>query len=170
MVYHCQDLGISTSNWLRQISLVARPIRSTTQIRVVTCHQYGISPFNHPRDLKSGVPGGQSTRKPGLTLQNVGCFLRLPVLGNSLWIRPKPSKFTMYLKSSFLLWLVSHTCISAVDIRSLSYDSFLLQRCTLCWWQHVQHLHAFQKNRFSSVLNCCYRRMPESMFTISKLF
>ena len=119
MVYHCQDLGISTSNWLRQISLVARPIRSTTQIRVVTCHQYGISPFNHPRDLKSGVPWGQSTRKPGLTLQNVGCFLRLPVLGNSLWIRPKPSKFTMYLKPSFLLWLVSHTCISAVDIRSL---------------------------------------------------
>ena len=83
MVCHCQDLG-STCDWLKQISLVARPIRSTTQIREVTRHQYGIPPFNHPRDLKSGVPWGQVTRKLVVTLQNVSCFLRLPVLGNSL--------------------------------------------------------------------------------------
>ena len=36
------DLG-SASDWLRQISLSAGPIRSTTQILVVTHHQYGIS-------------------------------------------------------------------------------------------------------------------------------
>ena len=83
MVCHCQDLG-STSDWLRQISLVARPIRSTTQIRIVTRHQYGIPQFNHPRDLKYGIPQCQFTRKPVVTLQNVSCFLRLPLLGNSL--------------------------------------------------------------------------------------
>ena len=30
----------STSDWLKQISLAARPIRGTTQIWVVTRHQY----------------------------------------------------------------------------------------------------------------------------------
>ena len=36
------DLG-SASDWLNQISHAARPIRGTTQIWVVTRHQYGIS-------------------------------------------------------------------------------------------------------------------------------
>ena len=35
-----QDLG-SVSDWLKQISHVARPIRSTCQIREVILHQYG---------------------------------------------------------------------------------------------------------------------------------
>ena len=42
MTRHYLDLG-SASDWLNQISHVARPIRSTTQILVVTPHQYGIS-------------------------------------------------------------------------------------------------------------------------------
>ena len=42
MVHHYPDLG-SASDWLNQISHAARPIRSTTQIWVVTRHQYGIS-------------------------------------------------------------------------------------------------------------------------------
>ena len=33
----------SASDWLNQISRAAQPIRRTTQIWVVTCHQYGIS-------------------------------------------------------------------------------------------------------------------------------
>ena len=33
------------SDWLKQISLAARPIRSTTQIWAVTRHQFEISPF-----------------------------------------------------------------------------------------------------------------------------
>ena len=33
----------TASDWLNQISHAARPIRSTTQIWVVTRHQYGIS-------------------------------------------------------------------------------------------------------------------------------
>ena len=42
MTHHYPDLD-SASDWLKQISHVARPIRSTTQIWVVTRHQYGIS-------------------------------------------------------------------------------------------------------------------------------
>ena len=33
------------SDWLNQVSHEARPTRTTTQIWVVTCHQYGISAF-----------------------------------------------------------------------------------------------------------------------------
>ena len=39
---HFRDLG-SASDWLKQISLAAQPIRITTQIWVVKRHQYGIS-------------------------------------------------------------------------------------------------------------------------------
>ena len=39
---HYPDLD-SASDWLNQISHAAQPIRSTTQMWVVTCHQYGIS-------------------------------------------------------------------------------------------------------------------------------
>ena len=42
MTCQCQDLG-SASDWLNQISHAAQPIRCTTQIWVVTRHQYGIS-------------------------------------------------------------------------------------------------------------------------------
>ena len=42
MTRHYPDLG-SASYWLNQISHAARPIRSTTQIWIVTRHQYGIS-------------------------------------------------------------------------------------------------------------------------------
>ena len=42
MTPHYPDLG-SASDWLKQISHAARPIRSTTQIWIVTRHQYGTS-------------------------------------------------------------------------------------------------------------------------------
>ena len=42
MTWHYPDLG-SASDWLKQISHMARPIGSTTQIWVVTRHQHGIS-------------------------------------------------------------------------------------------------------------------------------
>ena len=42
MTRHFPELG-SVSDWLNQISHATRPIRRTTQIWVVTCHQYEIS-------------------------------------------------------------------------------------------------------------------------------
>ena len=67
ITYHYPDLG-SASNWLKQISLAARPIRSTTQICLVTGHQYGISAFVFQTSF-----GG----KPVVASPNVGRFLRL---------------------------------------------------------------------------------------------
>ena len=42
MMLHYADLG-SACDWLNQISHMAQPIRSTTQIWEVMRHQYGIS-------------------------------------------------------------------------------------------------------------------------------
>ena len=44
MTCHYPDLG-SPPDWLKQISLVTRPIRRTTQIWVVMRHEYGINPL-----------------------------------------------------------------------------------------------------------------------------
>ena len=61
------DLG-SASDWLKQISHAARPIRSITQIWVVTRHQYRISALASQTSF-----GGDTT----VGVANVGCFLRL---------------------------------------------------------------------------------------------
>ena len=42
MTCHFPALG-SASDWLKQISLAAQPIKSSSQVGVVTRHQYGIS-------------------------------------------------------------------------------------------------------------------------------
>ena len=67
MTHHYSDLG-GASDWLNQISHAAQLIRSTTQIWVVTRHQYGTS-----------VPVSRRhfTGKPVMGSQNVRCFLRL---------------------------------------------------------------------------------------------
>ena len=53
------DLG-SAPDWLKQFSHAARPIRSTTQIWVVTRHQYGISAVVSQTSFSQGklVAGG----------------------------------------------------------------------------------------------------------------
>ena len=48
----------SASDWLKQISLAARPIRSTTQIWVVKRHQYGISALVPQTSFPEGGGGG----------------------------------------------------------------------------------------------------------------
>ena len=55
----------STSDWLKQISLAARPIRITTQIWPATCHQYGISTL---------VPSHLAGKTVAASLRNVGYF------------------------------------------------------------------------------------------------
>ena len=57
MTLHYPDLG-SASDWLNQISQAARPIRSTTQIWVVTRHQYGISALISQTSFRGEISGG----------------------------------------------------------------------------------------------------------------
>ena len=69
MTRHYQDLG-SASDWLKQISLTAQPIRGTSQIWVMIHHQYWIS-----------APVSQTSfgGKPAPASQNVGCLVRLSI-------------------------------------------------------------------------------------------
>ena len=60
---HYPDLG-NVSDWLCRMENLLQQIRSTTQIWVVTHHQYGISAF---------------VGKPVLVQQNFSCFCRLVV-------------------------------------------------------------------------------------------
>ena len=50
--------GYSASDWLNQISLAARPIRSTSQIRVATRHHYGISVLVSQTSFSGETSGG----------------------------------------------------------------------------------------------------------------
>ena len=58
------DLG-SVYAWSKQISPAARPVRNTTRIWFLTCHQYGISAFV----LQTSARGNR--------WKVAGCFLRL---------------------------------------------------------------------------------------------
>ena len=57
MTFHYPDLG-SAPDWLNQISHAARPIRSTTQIWVVTRYQYGISALVSQTSFRGETSGG----------------------------------------------------------------------------------------------------------------
>ena len=72
MTCHYPDLGIA-SDWLKKISYAARPVRSTTQIWVVTRHQNGISVLVSQTSFHGETSGGvakwwlfsQATRETG---------------------------------------------------------------------------------------------------------
>ena len=67
MTRHYADLS-SASNWLKQIPHVAGPIESTTNIWVVTRHQYEISAVVSQTSFHGETNGAS---------RNVGCFLKL---------------------------------------------------------------------------------------------
>ena len=57
MMHHYPDLG-SASDWLKQISHVVRPIRSTIQIWVVMHHHYGLSAIVCQTSFRGETTGG----------------------------------------------------------------------------------------------------------------
>ena len=66
---HYPDLG-NAPDWLKQISLVTRPIRRTAQVWVVTRNQYGISANGAQTSFGGKTSGGVVKRQ---------LFLRLSV-------------------------------------------------------------------------------------------
>ena len=77
MMHHYPDLG-SASDWLNQISHVARTIRSTTQIWVVTCHQYGISALVSQASFGGKTSGSiPKCPNPPLGFTLIGACIRL---------------------------------------------------------------------------------------------
>ena len=77
---HYPDLG-NSSDWLKQVPPVQRPIRSTTLIWAVIRH----GPVSHT--------SFREETRPVVEFRNVGCFLRLPslcsffsVVGSDQWL------------------------------------------------------------------------------------
>ena len=73
MTCHHSGLG-SASDWLKKISFAAQPIRSTTQIWIVTHHQYGISTYSRFSDV--------------ISWENQWCREMSAVFSGSLWKNP----------------------------------------------------------------------------------
>ena len=69
--FHTDDTSLpkrgNASDWLRQISHAARPIRNTSQISKVA------------RDRLRSLLRRRFAEKPVVASRNVGCFLRLPL-------------------------------------------------------------------------------------------
>ena len=61
MTCHYPDLS-SACDWLRQISLAARPIRSTALIWVMTPHEYGIYALVSKTTFRGEICGGAKSR------------------------------------------------------------------------------------------------------------
>ena len=62
--FHTDDVSLprsGASDWLKLFSYLARPIRSTTQIWVGTCHQYGISTLISQMPFYRETSGGVMT-------------------------------------------------------------------------------------------------------------
>ena len=90
MTRHYTDLG-GVSDWLKRISCAARQIRSTSQIRVVTRHEYRIFPIVPERRHFAGKPviaSRVSAVFSGYEPNSLNCelmaFIRYMVL--SLWL------------------------------------------------------------------------------------
>ena len=67
MMHHYPELG-SASDWLCHVGNLFQPIKSATQILVVTCHQWGISVL-----ISQTIFCGETV----VASQNVGCFFTL---------------------------------------------------------------------------------------------
>jgi len=62
MTRHYPDLG-SASDWLNREGISFQPMRSTSNIWVVTRHQYGISPLVTQTSFCEGSSGNLTSRR-----------------------------------------------------------------------------------------------------------
>ena len=83
MTRHYPDLG-SASDWLKQISHAGRPIRSTTQIWVVTRHQYGISALVSQTSFRGENSGGVA--KCLAVFSGYSSTSRTVIVNDNIWI------------------------------------------------------------------------------------
>ena len=89
--FHTDDASLprsgSASDWLNQISHAAWPIRSTTQIWVVTSHQYGISALFSQTSFRGETSGSVSKCRLFSQANNI------PTINRPDWKSIKPLKY-----------------------------------------------------------------------------
>ena len=117
MMCHYPNLG-GASDWSRHVRNLIQPIRSTTQIRVVSRHQYGISALVCQTSFRG---------KTVVASRNVGCFLRLQVLKPAMLFYQREPR---------------GTCTNHFDVCHLCQYSFSF--CRLKLWTCLIQLTASQ--------------------------
>ena len=101
--FHTDDVSLNPfwevllSGWSK--SLVTWPIKSISQIWVVTRHQYGISAIIPQTPFRAGG-------KPVVALQNVSCFLTRPLRSSYLIFALSPYTVWKLLNFAFSLWIL----------------------------------------------------------------
>ena len=97
MCHLTQIWEVLLSGWSK--SLVTWPIKSISQIWVVTRHQYGISAIIPQTPFRAGG-------KPVVALQNVSCFLKRPLQSSYLIFALSPYTVWKLLNFAFSLWIL----------------------------------------------------------------
>ena len=100
MTCYYPDLS-SASDWLKQISLAAQPIRSTTLTSAVTRHQYGISALVSQTSFREETSGGIAKCRLFYKARNVTESLEKSISCTAVGVR----RFFKIL-----------TCISCIEI------------------------------------------------------
>ena len=108
----------ASTDWSRHVRNLRQPIRSTTQIRVVSRHQYGISSLVCQTSFRG---------KTVVASRNAGCFLRLQVLKPAMLFYQREPR---------------DTCTNHFDVCHLSQHSFSF--CRLKLWTCLIRLTASQ--------------------------
>ena len=100
MTCHYLDLG-SASDWLKQIFLAAWPIRCSTQIGGVTCHQYVISALVSQMSFRGETIDGAIKRRLFSAQANFICICNFSTgAGKLQW-----SESSWFAMDYSLLWL-----------------------------------------------------------------
>ena len=103
MTHHYPDLG-SASDWLNQISHVAQPIGSTTQIWEVTRHQYGISELVSQTSFRGETSGSMAKCRLFSQARWRAVKERVALLSFPLMALPLTFMFSCTSFRSYLKW------------------------------------------------------------------
>ena len=133
MTHYYPDVG-STSDWLNQISHVAWPIRNTTQIWVVTRHQYGISA------LVSQTLFSRETRG---SIAKCWLFSQVGLGGQGETYELKRQQVCLH---NYADWCSALRPLQSCALRKILWN----QKLTTCEIQDVQHMISMPKVRFPS--------------------
>ena len=104
MTRHFPDLG-SASDWLNQISHAAQPSWSTTQIWVVTRHQYGISALVSQTSFRGETSGGVA--KCPLFSQAIALLALKERTRGSIWMKEFSQEMVLFHDVCMVCYLSS---------------------------------------------------------------
>ena len=140
MTRHYPDLG-SVSDWLKQISRAARPIRNSTQIWPVTRHQHGISALVFQTSFR-GKTSGRVEKCLLFSLDRLWLAFHKPLVSCNNFFFPfvvwsLHLSFANFLEvERLVLWL-------STDVKRKCEELILSLSCSLPCWVNLKSVCCF---------------------------